>query len=247
MNRRLSSMNKTWNIDIWGVRGSFPVPDTHFLTYGGNTSCISLEYGNRLIILDAGSGIVPLGEHLHKCGRKRVDILLSHLHIDHVLGLFKFRLFYDPEAEIHLYGEYNSSTGLRKQLETLVGAPHWPVGISNFPAQIKIHELRPGETFILSEKADGKSSIKVHTLRGNHPQPSLLYRLEADNTSLVYALDCEMNEDMFRSLSAFSRGSSLIIWDANFTDQDLKQHSGWGHSSWKEGVSLCSAAEIEKF
>lgn len=239
-------MKNTWNIRVWGVRGSFPVPDARFLAYGGNTSCISVEYGKRLVVLDAGSGLVSLGNDLYNKGKKRVDILLSHLHIDHVIGLFKFKLLYDPEAEIHLYGEPVKGISLLKSLEALVGVPYWPLGLSDCPAHIEVHEVQPGEHFILPGMLESEEDIQIDTLRGNHPLPTLLYRLESKNAGIVYGLDCEMNEAMFHSLAEFSRASDLIIWDANFTEKDLKRHKGWGHSSWEEGISLCHAADVKK-
>lgn len=239
-------MKNIWKIQIWGVRGSFPVPDTRFLTYGGNTSCILAEYGDTAVILDAGSGLIPLGRRLAEKRKKKVYILLSHLHIDHIMGLYRFPLLYDPEAEIHLYGEGANGAGLSERLKTLIGAPYWPLPLSSCPARITVHETGPKEHFLLPEKTENAQSIHVHTLRGNHPGESLLYRLDTGDKSLVYALDCEMDEAMLHSLPEFSRNAGLIIWDANFTEADLKSHRGWGHSSWKEGIDLCRTANIGK-
>lgn len=239
-------MRTKWNLNVWGVRGSVPVPDAHFLAYGGNTSCISVDCGENLVIFDAGSGLVPLGDFLFGKGIKRADILLSHLHLDHMMGLFRFRLFYDPEAEIHLYGEAGKEKGLSGQLDTLIGPPLWPVALRDFPAHIEIHEIRPGQQFLPGGEKTGAGSVQISTLRGNHPDGSLLYRLETQDRSIVYALDCEMNEEMFHSLAEFSGGSDLIIWDANFTEKDRIVHKGWGHSSWEEGTLLCRRAGVKR-
>lgn len=239
-------MKKTWNVNVWGVRGSFPTPDAHFLLYGGNTSCISAECEDSLIVFDAGSGLIQLGNSLSKKGRTRIDILLSHLHVDHVMGLFQFKLLYNQDARIHLYGSSEVKGQLLRQLETLVGAPYWPVGLSNCPAHIEVHEICPEETFFLAGQPNEANDIRIHTLRGNHPGQSLLYRLETKDTSIVYALDCEIDDDMFSSLKEFSRGSDLIIWDANFTKEDSKKHKGWGHSSWEQGIAFCQSANIKK-
>ena len=239
-------MQKGLKINVWGVRGSFPVPDARFLTYGGNTTCISVECGERLLIFDAGSGLVRLGESLSKKSVKRVDILLSHFHIDHIMGLIRFPLLYDREGEIHLYGEAGEIEGILERLNRLAGPPLWPVSLQNCPAHIEIHEIGPGQHISLSRDENGSEAVQIHTLRGNHPGRSLLYRLETERTSMVYALDCEMDEEMFRSLADFSRGSDLIIWDANFTEKDLKLHRGWGHSSWEEGIALCREAGIKR-
>lgn len=239
-------MEERWTLKIWGVRGSFPVPDARFLTYGGNTSCILAEHGEMTVVFDAGSGLVPLGNYLLKKGRKRVDILLSHLHVDHVMGLFRFPLLYDREAEIHLYGGGECSGGLSGRLASFAGPPWWPVRLSDCPAQVLIHEAGSGESFFLPEKKEGSGKIQVCTLRGNHPGGSLIYRVEAEGAEIVYALDCEMDPVMESRLAIFSKESALVIWDANFTEEDLKSHKGWGHSSWKEGVSFGRSAGIRR-
>lgn len=238
-------MENIWTIRVWGVRGSFPIPDAHFLTYGGNTSCISAECGEQLVVFDAGSGLVQLGETLCKKKNNSIHILLSHFHIDHIMGLFRFKPLYDQNAKIHLYGEFQES-GSFDPLRSLIGPPYWPIGLHDHAAHIALHPVKPGEHFFLSGQAEDPEALRIYTMRGNHPGQSIFYRLESGETSITYALDCEMNENMFHSMTEFSRNSSLIIWDANFTKEDLAKHPGWGHSSWNEGLNLCRAADIKK-
>lgn len=231
-------MKEIWNIKIWGVRGSYPTPGTAFAEYGGNTSCISAHWGEHSVILDAGSGLIGLGEQWPPGRKKRLDILFSHLHMDHCVGLFGCRLLHDPEMEIHLYGAAQEGRSFEENLKALLRAPYWPIGFQDFPSSIRVHELKPGESFTL--KGDGASSgnLEIHTLRGNHPNQSLLYRLEAGGKSLVYGLDCEMTEEIRPLLRNFSQNTDLLIWDACFTDQELEQYRGWGHSSWRQGAAL---------
>ena len=244
-------------VKIWGVRGAFPVANADFLKYGGNTACISVDCGGRMVVFDAGSGLMQLGNQLYQSGKKRIDILLSHLHIDHCLGLLNFRPMLDPEAEIHLYGGRGDTAGLRQSLETLIGGPYWPLELRDFPARVEIHEITPGESFYLAEdrEAAGKMEVleeencrehvRIRTMPGNHPNQSLLYRLEYGGKSIVHVLDCELNEEIFPTLSEFAREASLLIWDANFTDEELERHRGWGHSSWEQGIALRRRAEAE--
>jgi len=226
-------MNNKWHIKVWGVRGSFPTPMAEYLEYGGNTSCISAAYKNELIIFDAGSGLAALDASLS--AQKRIHLFLSHFHLDHVMGLFLFHPFHDPNAEIHLYGEAGEGVSFQSRLEALVDRPYWPLGLKDFPARIQIHEIGPGAHFTL-----GQTSMRVKTLHGNHPGGSLLYRLEDDSRSIVYALDCELEEKLALTLAAFAQNASLLIWDANFTSQDLIK--GWGHSTWEQGLTLGRAA-----
>ncbi len=222
-----------WQVKVWGVRGSAPRPEAAYLQYGGNTSCISLERDGELAVLDAGSGLNCLARELAGREVRRLDIYISHLHFDHIMGLPGFPPLLDPDAEIHLYG----AAGLQESLETLVDPPYWPVGLRDSKSHLHFHELRPGDRF----RMGGFSGT---TMAGNHPGGSLLCRLEADGKSLVYALDCETDEEVFRRLSEFSRGADLLVWDASYTRADKRP--GWGHSTWEEGLALCRGAGAKR-
>ena len=238
-------MNRTWDVNVWGVRGSFPTPGADFQKYGGNTSCISVDCGDGTVIFDAGSGLLELGRSLRERRVRQVHILVSHLHIDHCLGLFGFPLLQDPHARIHLYGSSHEGMGFRAGLETLLGPPYWPLKTGDFPARVDIHEIIPGTSFDLAGTEGSPDRIRVSTLAGNHPNQSLLYRISGNDKSVVYALDCEMDRQMERSLTEFAQGSSLLIWDASFTEEDLEAHRGWGHSTWREGAALRRRAGVE--
>lgn len=222
-------------LTVWGVRGSFPVAEPEFLEYGGNTTCLSAELEGGTVILDAGSGLARLGQRLK--GTKRIDILLSHLHLDHVMGLAAFSPLYEAGTQVHFYGEARAGVSLRQQLEALIGPPYWPVGLSQVRAGLHYHELQPGAHISLA-------GTQISALRGCHPNESLLYRLEAGGHSLVYALDCETSGPMFDALADFARGASLIVWDASFVREDLRP--GWGHSTWEQGLALRRAANAEQ-
>ncbi len=223
-------MERNWSLCPYGVRGAFPVTAPEMLDYGGNTSCYLAETGGEAVILDAGSGLAALGRVWRKC---RADILITHLHLDHVMGLFSFPLLFDPQAEVVLYGR----PGFRTALEALIRAPYWPVGFADFPAKVVFQEVSPGERFQIG-------GITVDTLEGNHPNDCLYYRLEAAGSRLVYALDCELTEAFAPKLAAFARGADLLVWDANFVSADLRP--GWGHSTWEQGLAFAKQAGVRK-
>jgi phosphoribosyl 1,2-cyclic phosphodiesterase len=144
-----------WKLNIWGVRGSMPAPSRNFLDYGGNTSCVSVDCGaGDLVVFDAGSGLLALAGQLS--GSCPVHIFISHVHIDHLLGLYTFPLFHTPGAEVHLYGEARGGVSFQRQLEAIVGPPYWPVGFSDFKAGIAIHEIGPDQT--VPSPAGGRSA-----------------------------------------------------------------------------------------
>jgi len=223
-----NKLEETVRISPFGVRGAFPVTDAAALDFGGNTSCYLVESYEGAVILDAGSGLADLAKTWN---RSRADILLTHLHLDHVMGLFSFHLLFDSGKEVTLYGP----PGFRAALEALLGAPYWPVGFSYFPARVVFREVSPGETFQIG-------GIRVSTLEGSHPNGCQYYRLEVAGRQIVYALDCELTAEFAPGLTAFSQGADLLIWDANFVTGDLQP--GWGHSTWEQGLGLAKEAKV---
>ncbi len=228
-------MDDTWKLTVWGVRGSAPAPEPDYAGYGGNTSCFSIERGDTVVVLDAGSGLAALGDELARREVRRVDILLSHLHLDHVMGLFIFPLLHDETAQIHLYGR----PGLGWALDSLAGPPFWPVGLAQCRAAVQVHEVRAGASFTL--EAGGAPGLTVAAMEGNHPGGCCYYRLDWGGRSMVYALDCELEGDMDVRLARFARGVDVLIWDAGFFPERLVR--GWGHSTWEEGLAVGRAAQ----
>lgn len=228
-------MRNAGRVTVWGVRGSFPAPSADCMEYGGNTSCFSVDCGDTLAVFDAGSGLAGLGLRMAEPdGPRRADIFLSHLHLDHVQGLVSFRPLFLPSKEIHLYG----MPGLAEALDQMFSPPWWPVGLADLSADLQIHELRPGGAVSLP------GGSEVSALEGRHPNGCLVYRLDSGGRRLVYALDCEPDGAFARRLAEFARGAGLLIWDASFTEADLKP--GWGHSTWQQGLALALAAEVSR-
>lgn len=219
-------------LSVLGVRGALPAAGRQFMDYGGNTSCILLECGDEALCFDAGSGFADL------CGgclrATRLHILISHLHIDHIMGLYLLSASCAPE--IHLYG---GGENFKKQLETAMGRPYWPLELCK-SKRVTIHEITDGKPFFLS----GSDNIRISTQQGNHPGGCLLYRADLNGVRITHALDCEMEKDVFPRLAEFAKDSDLLIWDANFTDAD--KQPGWGHSTWDEGLTLGRAAGAKK-
>lgn len=223
------------SVSIFGVRGAFPVLDDAFCEFGGNTACVAVDCGEDLIVLDAGSGIVRLGAALAANRRfQRIHILLGHLHLDHIQGLMGFEPLFKADADIHIYGEGRGSETFRKRLDGVFGPPYWPIGLGNVASHPKVHEIGPGMSFTLSGR------IAVRTLRGCHPNGALVYRIGDEASSIVYTLDCELTQGLVSPLVEFARGCRLLIWDANFADQEPRP--GWGHSTWIQGIELSKAA-----
>lgn len=220
-------MAAAWRVTAWGVRGAFPRMEAAFSRYGGNTSCFCLERGEDALIFDAGSGLAGLGEALAAGGRRRLlHLMISHFHLDHLMGLAAFRPLSLPETELHIYGE----PGLQARLDRLFGPPYWPLTVGQQGARVLFHEIEPGQAF------SPEPGLRASTLRGVHPGGSILYRLDGDGKSVVYGLDCEMAGDMAARLTAFARGADLLIWDGCAAPGMLRP--GWGHATWEQGAAV---------
>lgn len=226
-------------ISVFGVRGALPTTDAAYSEFGGNTSCIAVDCGEDLVVLDAGTGIIPLGAALIGTARyRRIHILLSHLHLDHIEGLMGFSPLFEPDADVHIYGEGHQGASLRDALCRILGPPYWPVSLDDAPCRPVLHEIGPGLSFQL---ADG---LNVRTSRGCHPNGSLLFRVGNGPSSVVYTLDCELTKGLFPRLADFARDCGLLVWDANFVQADLVR--GWGHSTWQQGIDVARAAGAKR-
>ncbi len=226
-------------LKTWGSRGSFPTSGRKYTIYGGHTSCFSIELPDRYLVLDAGSGLTVLGEQIELGERKRVDIFISHVHLDHIMGLFDFKTFFNPKAEVHLYGQGTMGMSFEQQMKHLIGPPVWPVGFHDFAAHITFHELAEQTEYKISEQ------VTVIGMQGNHPGQSLLYKLTIDSVSVFYGLDCDMNHEIWEELLAFAAGCRLLICDAQYDPEDYDRFLGWGHSSWEQGLALRRQTEAE--
>ncbi len=224
-----------------GVRGSFPVADQGYLEYGGNTSCFSLEYPDRIVVFDAGTG---LDQILWK--GKPVHIFLSHLHMDHVMGLFTWPVLFCPEAEVHFYGQGQAKQdSLSEQLQHLFDGEFWPVKLHEVKANLQFHTFLPGNQ--IEFPLDGGTTCRISSVESYHTRHSMVFRLDEGTHSLVYLLDYELgqaDEVGLARLKAFVHHADYLIFDAQYTDEELPAHAGWGHSSWEQGVELGKLAGI---
>ncbi|MBO4390184.1 MAG: MBL fold metallo-hydrolase [Lachnospiraceae bacterium] len=211
-------------ITVLGVRGSIPTDGADHLIYGGATACILVEADGQAIFLDAGSGILVAPD----TGSEQVSILLSHTHIDHILGLPLSPIMLS-DRRIDLYCEARGGMSVREQLERLMSPPLWPVGPDEYQARLVIHDLKLPMNI---------GAISVTGIESNHPGGSTIYRLSADGHSLVYATDYEHTAEKQRELIAFSRDTDLILYDAQYTEEEYARMKGFGHSTVEQGLTV---------
>lgn len=227
-------------IAFWGVRGSVPVAGAGYTRFGGNTPCVEIRLGDRLFIVDAGSGLLGLGLDLLKFGPQRVDILLSHLHLDHVMGLPFFKPAMLPGSNVTLYCGNRDGETAEEPLKRVFSPPIFPVTLDMLPCGLKHVGFHAGETLHFDDGYD------VRTLALNHPQGATGYRFDYAGRSVAYLSDLEHEgTEPDPALVSFAAGADVIIYDAMFTEGEYTRCIGWGHSTWEAGVRLANAAKAK--
>jgi phosphoribosyl 1,2-cyclic phosphodiesterase len=219
-------------LKVWGSRGSIPAPGPETMRYGGNTSCVELTLsdGSKLI-LDAGTGIRNLGMALGaECrGEKPINILLTHLHMDHIQGFMFFAPVFSPASEVVVWGPASPEASLRDRIARYISAPLAPVEVRELPSLLTFKEADALEWQI------GPATIRAQAV--NHRGPTLGYRIEDAGTTVCYIPDHEPGlgaplstvDDEWISGFDLAHGADLLIHDCQYTDEEYERHLGWGH------------------
>ena len=231
-------------VRLWGTRGSVAAPGTDTVRYGGNTSCVEVR-GNdgTLLVLDAGTGIRPLGRALGTTTR-RVHVLLSHFHMDHIQGLGFFAPLYDPDIETHLWGPASTMLDLRARLMRYLSPPLFPVHLRDLP-RLVLHDLPDGD-FEVGE-------FRVRSERVCHPGFTVGYRITAGDATLTYLSDHEPALGVLRfpwhaewtSGHALARDADLLVHDAQYSLAEYAHHIGWGHSALEHAIAFADLAHAK--
>jgi phosphoribosyl 1,2-cyclic phosphodiesterase len=238
-------------LTFWGTRGSIPTPGPGTARYGGNTACISLDDGGgRLVILDAGSGLRPLGHELmlRRNGSLTADILLSHTHWDHIQGLPFFKPLSSRGTSVSIYGAAQEGVPLKEILGWQMDPMVFPVPLNALAAALTVIEIEEGEFEI--------DDFKICAFRLRHPGTTLGYRLApvAGGREVAYVTDNELGPGGAYEVPAnwrermvqFVRGADTIIHDAMYSDQIIQARAGWGHSTPRQAVDLAHEARCRR-
>lgn len=223
-------------IRFWGVRGSVPFATPRSIGHGCNTPCIEVrsERTGAVLVLDAGSGIVGLGETLD--ARGPIPILLTHYHWDHILGLPFFAPLYRPGHGLALLTPRIASHD-PGWLDMMFRSPFFPLPFERLREKPSPRMVEPGRVDV-----DG---FTVSALALNHPGGSLAYRIAGASGDLVYATDHEFGDPVFdEPLAAFAQGAAAIVLDAHFTPDELPRYAGWGHSDWRRCAEFAASAGV---
>ncbi len=237
-------------VRFWGTRGSLATPGHDTARYGGNTSCVQIT-GPRggVLILDAGTGIRALGRDLPPSPR-RLDILLTHLHMDHIQGLGFFSALFDADREVHIWGPATSDLDLRRRLVRYLSAPLFPVLLRDLDCRLVLHALADTPAEI------GEFHITPAFIC--HPGPTLGYRITTSDRTVAYLPDHEpalgrdevRNAAEWTSGTGLAHGADLLIHDAQYSDDQYAARVGWGHSTLRHAIqfaNLCGVSRLITF
>lgn len=236
-----------FKVKFRGVRGSYPVANTNFLRYGGNTSCVEVNVGGHLIILDAGTGLIELGNELMakyiESGSTitertpvKATLLISHIHQDHIIGIPFFKPIHLASTKLHLFGGVAQDEKLETELSKLLFTKTFPLDLGDIAAELKIQDLnetnyiilRHGQEPIVTRVYDFYSSkgqeedVVISCYKSfAHPQSGVyVYKITYKGKSMVYASDKESYEGGDKKLIKFARNCNLLIHDAQYTTED---------------------------
>jgi ribonuclease BN (tRNA processing enzyme) len=213
---------------------------------GGNTSCVRIDACGHIIVLDCGSGLAQFAADIKNgAPPENIDILLSHLHIDHIIGLPAFAPVFDARSNIRIFTKPRDGRTLAEQVFGIFKPPYFPVDLSklNRAAMIEINCADGG--FML------KDDIKVTAANSRHPDGTTAFRIEAEGRGVIYLLDYEVGEtpeDLIENegLLKFCKGADLIIFDGTYLPEDYPGKRGWGHSHYGAGMKLAELSECKR-
>jgi len=240
-------------LTFWGVRGSIPSPGEETQRWGGNSSCLELRHDGCIpLVLDCGTGARKLGMKLMAEPDRQVDMVFTHLHMDHVFGLPFFVPIYAPGFQVHVTVPAFSDTEAREKLARYLNGVYHPTRLGEVPASVTYKGIRPGRSY-------DRGGFHVRTVSLNHPGGSVGYRFEAGGRSVAYVTDtapfAKPGEGVAADLPAasaerrvldFLQGCDVVVYDTMYDLDEYLEKMTWGHSYPEYAAALCAAAGVKQ-
>jgi phosphoribosyl 1,2-cyclic phosphodiesterase len=231
---------------VWGCRGSLAAPGADTVKYGGNTSCVEVRLSSgEVLVLDAGTGMRPLGVRMATEPPSQVHVMLTHLHMDHLQGLGFFRPLFIPGLDIHLWGPASPVQQLSERIAMYLSPPLFPVHLDDVPSRLTFHDAPETDTRI--------GSATIRACKVTHQGPTVGYRIEEHGRSLVYLPDHEpsIGGDLRTTPAAWMSGHDLaagcdvLLHDAQYGDDEYEHHVGWGHSCIADTMEFATKSDVD--
>ena len=234
MENKFEQTKAAFRLTVLGARGSMPIEGENYSLYGGATSCYKVEAGNEEIYLDAGSGIV----NAIPAQNSRITVLLTHVHLDHIIGFPFFIALGQKARPVDVYAQGRGGLSPEEMIDRLISPPFWPLKLGEYPANVTFHDL--------PEKAFSIGEVVIEMIEGTHPQGSTIYKLTCSGKSLVYATDFEHMPGSCEALANFAYGCDLLIYDAQYKQNEYEKFRGFGHSTPEVGLKIAQEAGAAK-
>lgn len=235
-------------LKFWGTRGSIPAPGPLTERFGGNTPCTELRCGDLQLVIDAGTGLRELGNHMMKQGGPAdTHVLIGHTHWDHIQGLPFFTPAYLPNNRLTLYGVHGTTQPFSDVLAGQMAPAYFPVSMRDMLSKPRVVELE-GPLKL------GDLKITYHYL--NHPGITVGFRIEAATWTVCYISDHEPygklnNKGEFSqkeddAVARFVAGADILISEAQYTDEEYRVRRSWGHSTFTDVLGLAAKASVKQ-
>ena len=232
-------------VTVWGCRGSIASPGADTVRYGGNTSCLEVRLSDgSLIVLDAGTGARPLGLALEENPVERIDLLLTHLHLDHIEGLGAFEPIWDRKTELHIWGPSSPVASLRERIAMYFSPPLFPVYLPDVLARVEFHDAPEGDWVL------GDARVTSHQIM--HQGSTVGYRIEDSGRTLAYLTDhepalggdlAEMSDEWISGYE-IARGADVLVHDCQYTPEEYAERVGFGHSSTEHVAMFARRTDV---
>lgn len=248
--------NKDSYIKFWGTRGSNPVSGSEYIRYGGNTSCLEVRHGNTLIIIDAGTGIRPLGTIPELQHATEIHLLIGHTHWDHIIGFPFFPPIYRPDCHVTIWSPVGFEKTTKELFTEMLAYAYFPVRLDDIRARLSFNDIVEGVPFSIGE-------VSIDTQYTYHPGATLCFKLKVGEKTFAYVTDNEMlmgyqgsptaigeghpllmpHEDMLK----FLKGCDTLVHEAQYFPTEYHEKVGWGHSSIANATVLIKEAGIKEW
>ena len=221
------------SVKVLGCRGSVPIEGEDYKIYGGATSSICMTAISEENGRETGSGIVSAEPGQDS----NISILISHMHLDHLMGLTFFPALSQKGRKIDIYAAARNGLNTQEGIDSLFSPPFWPLKVTDYPSNAVYHDLE--EKFSIGK-------VNIETIEVNHPGGSTTYKLEFAGKTVVYAVDFEHNDEKIRELTEFARNCDLMIYDGQYSEQEYPGCYGFGHSIPELGLDIAKAAGVKE-
>lgn len=211
-------------VTLLGVRGSVAVSGKDYRKYGGATFCAAVRMSGKLLVIDAGTGILHLPSVMNE-EERAFSLLFTHTHADHLLGLLTCPAAYRKDMRIDCYASSRGGLSGEEQVCRLYAPPLWPVGPDSLPVDFRFHEMERDFT-------EENGGLRIHTMEGFHPDGVSLLRIEDGQRSVVVMTDCTLKEELTAEMTAFAADCDLLLIDGQYSDAEWERKKTFGHNTW---------------